>query len=250
MYNCKTSKGFTLIELSIVVVIIGLAVAGVLVGSNMRDTARLNQLISDLTSYRTSYEQFKNKYSSVPGDMVDAESYWGAGNTNNGDGDWQIVEDTEEYLAWQHLGLSGFLKNTLSGSRSLGGSNAPILGVEIPQGPYNLSGYRMVEYDADLITGVNYVSPANSIVAAAVGVATTDSKSLKRGVVSPQDAYSLDLKIDDGLPHQGKILGPRATSPFVTINCSVTQGDINSEYLVSNTEKDCQIVYLLEDLDE
>lgn len=62
------NKGFTLIELSIVLIIVGLLVGGILVGQSMIDSVRINRFVSDLKQYEIATKLFKNKFKKYPGD--------------------------------------------------------------------------------------------------------------------------------------------------------------------------------------
>lgn len=106
MYN----RGFSLAELSIVLIIIGLLVAGVSSGSKLVRASQLQGYMSDLNEHKIAYEGFQLAYDCIPGDCLVAESFFGASNTNNGDGD-RVIEwsDPERYNGWNHLALGGFI---------------------------------------------------------------------------------------------------------------------------------------------
>src|SRR5688572_10018529 len=71
-------RGFTLIELSIVLVIIALLVAGVLVGRELIKTSELRSLMTQVDQFKTATYTFRNKYNGLPGDITNAESIWGS----------------------------------------------------------------------------------------------------------------------------------------------------------------------------
>src|SRR3954471_15989161 len=67
--------GFTLIELSIVLVIIGLVVGGVLVGQDLIKAAQIRSAVSKIEKYNTAVHTFRTKYNALPGDIPNAASY-------------------------------------------------------------------------------------------------------------------------------------------------------------------------------
>jgi prepilin-type N-terminal cleavage/methylation domain-containing protein len=75
--NKKLHKGFTILELSIVLVIVGLLVAGVLGGQEIIKAMKVNSVISKMNEVTAAANSFKLKYDSLPGDMPDASDYWG-----------------------------------------------------------------------------------------------------------------------------------------------------------------------------
>jgi len=121
------TKGFTLVELSIVIVIIGLLVAGISAGKGLIDSAKLNAVVSDATKYQIAYNNFRGKYNAIPGDMATASGYFsncapGDNSKCNGNGDGVIQADSvacgsfsssihEGFVAWRHLYLGGFVQN-------------------------------------------------------------------------------------------------------------------------------------------
>lgn len=64
------SSGFTLVELSIVLVIIGLLIGGILVGQSMIASATINAQVSQLQQFQVLVDQFKDRYKSLPGDTT------------------------------------------------------------------------------------------------------------------------------------------------------------------------------------
>ena len=111
MYAYKKQSGFSLVELSIVLIIIGLLVAGVTGGSKLIEQTKLNKVIRDLNNYKTAFHTFRLTYDAYPGDLQDAYDYWGSScdsdaNKCNGNNNGLIDRNTESFRAWQHLGLS------------------------------------------------------------------------------------------------------------------------------------------------
>lgn len=91
-------NGFSLIEIAIVLVIIGILTASVTAGRYLIKQAELKSIMQQVVDYRTSVHNFRGKYYSWPGDMPNATSFWGTGvagicpdNLCNGNGDDRII---------------------------------------------------------------------------------------------------------------------------------------------------------------
>ena len=105
-------RGFTLVEIAIVLVIIGLLLGGVLKGQGLIDSARVKNIIQQSTSLTAAVNAYQDKFRALPGDDVQGTSH-APGATGNGNGDGQIAE---YQLAPQHLALSGFITGSFNGS--------------------------------------------------------------------------------------------------------------------------------------
>lgn len=241
MNNNKTNlSAFTLIEMSIVLVIIALIVAGVMQGVDVLENSKRMAIVSDMQQYKAAYDQFKEKYYSPPGDMSDAESVWGVAKTNNGDGD-NLIErnaNNDDYLAWQHLGLSNFINGYWTGS--LSGTNVePDL--DIPAGPYTKTAYRMFNSTSKILV------PANAITFGRV----RSSHNVDVGVLTPKQALSIDQKIDDKNPSEGQFITTSGVTPAggaIAVTQCVTAGASEEldTYNVSNKLGQCILTYYLE----
>ena len=79
-------RGFTLLEVAVVLVIIGLIMAGVTIGTNLVRAAELRKMSSDSERYIIAVRQFSEQYHALPGDMDNATSIWGARAGGTADG--------------------------------------------------------------------------------------------------------------------------------------------------------------------
>jgi prepilin-type N-terminal cleavage/methylation domain-containing protein len=89
--SLRDQKGFTLVEIAIVLVIIGLLIGGVLKGQSMIYNAKVKRLVKDMEGMRTAVLTYQDRYGMLPGDENDANSP--PGDTNNGDKDG-LLDDT------------------------------------------------------------------------------------------------------------------------------------------------------------
>ncbi len=86
-----SERGFTLVELSIVLVIIGLLIGAVLKGQELIESARLKSLMTQMNSYKTATQIFQDRYGALPGDFDEAQDILGA--SSGGDRDGEIDGD-------------------------------------------------------------------------------------------------------------------------------------------------------------
>lgn len=109
-------SGFTLVEIAIVLVIIGLLLGGILKGQELINSAKVKAIANDFRSIPTYIYGYQDKFKSLPGDDSAASTHvTGATNANaaalgNGviDGNWWPVAggDAESLLFWQHVRLA------------------------------------------------------------------------------------------------------------------------------------------------
>ena len=104
----KNQSGFTLIEIAIVLVIIGLLLGGVLKGQELINTARVRALNNTVDGVTAAWFSFQDRYRAYPGDYTQ-----GSVNLPNigrdGDGNGQIDTTAEASLVWSHLEAAGYL---------------------------------------------------------------------------------------------------------------------------------------------
>lgn len=88
----KNQNGFTLVEIAIVLVIIGLLIGGVLKGQSMIKNARVKRLVTDVDGLKAAVLTYQDRFGMYPGDENDTNAP--TGDTNNGDNDGWFDENT------------------------------------------------------------------------------------------------------------------------------------------------------------
>jgi prepilin-type N-terminal cleavage/methylation domain-containing protein len=115
----RQQRGFTLIEIAIVLVIIGLLLGGVLKGQELINSAKVKNLINDMRGTSTFVFAYQDRFRRLPGDDPAADTHVNGGTNattpansiGNGriNGAWNSTTQTDEsYLFWQHVRLAGF----------------------------------------------------------------------------------------------------------------------------------------------
>lgn len=223
-------RGFSLTEMSVVLVLIAFIIAAVMQGRNLIEGAKVRSIVSDISKYRVSINSFYGKYNQFPGDFNEAVAHWG-GTTEDGNNNGKIEflngESTaiyEGYRAWQHLSYAQMVDVPLSGSVS--GSTA-IVGTHVPEA--KTGGGFLLEYGVFGLTNVN---------ALILGVpAATDAAPVKvNGILTASQAMDVDSKIDDGKPSAGIVRGQDGSGAGEAGKC-VTSG----VYALNIEGKSCTI---------
>ena len=176
----KRQSGFTLIEIAIVLVIIGLLLGGVLKGQELITGARVRNLVQQQDGLKAAYFGFLDRYRALPGDYKSAKTTIN-GASEDGNADGQVTDAgtiKESVLVWEHLSKAGFINGSYIYSASPSDTSNP-------KNPY--ASFVQLVYDDVYGTG----TPAKR-------------HNLKTGAQVPVDiAAEVDRKIDDGAPYTG-----------------------------------------------
>jgi prepilin-type N-terminal cleavage/methylation domain-containing protein len=234
----KRRDGFTLIELSIVLVVIGLIVGGMLVGQNLINAAALRAQISQIEKYNTAANTFREKYGYLPGDITPqavtqfnfTASPTRAGTAGDGDGNGELdgTNGGSTTTSWNQGGESLYFWEDLStnshliegGFNTASGPNPAAACTSIATCsvyfPYAKIGNGAFVYVYSGYAGsAVYGGPTTGLGPNFFGVAIISSITLgnvSQGATFPapaltvSQAAAIDTKIDDGLPTTGNLL--------------------------------------------
>ena len=188
--NYKPQSGFTLVEVAIVLVIVGLLLGGILKGQELVSNARVRNVADQQNAVKAAYYAFQDRYRALPGDYNQAETNIpNVAPGSNGNGDAQIT-GAEVPQAWYHLTQAGFISCSQC-SNFPAGAIVPAAG----NSPLNaFGGVMQISYDRQ------YAAPGLAPGAALVPLVN----SLKSGTQVPSNLLAeIDRKIDDGNPETG-----------------------------------------------
>ena len=232
MATQRKQQGFTLIEIAIVLVIIGLLLGGILKGQELITSARVRNLISQQDGIKAAFYGFQDRYRALPGDYAAATTnIQGLGANQNGNNNGRVeVTATpvggsvvqEHILAWAHLSRSGFINGNYIFATTESDTTTP-------KNPYGRP--VRLAYDS------TYGDPA----------ATNPARhNLKSGNQIPVEITAeVDRKIDDGKPMTGSFVFSNyidgtatLTAPGAAPAC-VTATPFNWQLTGGTTSVDC-----------
>ena len=254
-------SAFTLVELSIVLVILCLLVGGVLSGQSLIRASQLRAVTTEYTNYNIALTGFRDKYLAVPGDMPNASSYWGlasaCGGSDtttsvcDGDGDMEVAvtaaNGTREFLMfWRELANAGLIEGSYTGMVNGGGAtqtNTP--GVNIPRSKLGNAGWGAASaYNGDWGSNSDgYMAPFPTVTGLLLFFGAPDTNSgdyfiPTQPIIKAEEAFNIDTKMDDGNPGTGIVTGNSMSSG----SCQTAD---NSAYLLSNPSIACNMVFQL-----
>lgn len=239
----KRASAFTLIELSIALVIIGLLVGGVLVGRDMIKAAELRGVLSQIERIDVAVSTFKLKYNCLPGDCAAATNFFPSSGCPNGNGDptatcngngngyvdsgnsggGGTTSTRREHLRfWQHLALAGLIEGQYTGVGGPGDSILHVLiGVNTPETPVSGLGISLWHHLPSTTTWTdNYGVNWGTFIHVLIVGAEMPSNRTSKGKLTVQQVRSLDNKVDDGLANNGWFRVRTGDSGQSTLGCT------------------------------
>jgi prepilin-type N-terminal cleavage/methylation domain-containing protein len=200
MYYNKKQSGFTLVEIAIVLVIIGLLLGGILKGQELINSARVRNIADQGSATQAAYFGFIDRYRQVPGDWAQAAATIGIGtaivsplaaNANASNGRLDANDYDEASGFWEQLSKAGFISGLYVGAGTAGnfldGTRAPVNAFNGTVALTRLTG-----------GGTDYQGLGGSRLAYIFG-----------GQVPVSIMRELDVKLDDGVPTTGVVRAVR-----------------------------------------
>jgi len=189
-------RGFTLVEIAIVLVIIGLLLGGILKGQEMITQAKIKNVMADMTGISAAMYGYQDRYRALPGDDKNATRWSTAPAAVPGNGDGVIngkylsTTATDESMAfWDHLRKAGFVSGT--------GTDQPFnavsgkMGVQTGDGPAATS---PATAPGTVLAGPSSAAPISSLILCSANL-------------PDKIAISVDSQTDDGIGTSGTVRG-------------------------------------------
>lgn len=252
-------QGFSLVELSIVLVILGLLVGGVLTGQSLIKAAELRAITTEYDKYQAAMHTFRDKYFQLPGDMSNATSFWGAAHATpatcrttastttatcdgNADGAVNSVDGgttySEQHRFWQHLANAGLLEGSYTGVAGAGGINHVVPGTNAPRSKFTNAGWS-AWWSPSIVSGdATYFEGSYGNLFVLGGSSTTASTNT--AIFRPEDLWNVDTKMDDGKPGLGALRTVEAQT-----NCNTTAVAATAAYRLDYTSAACTAFLLM-----
>ena len=241
--SSPSQKGFTLVELAIVMIIIGLLIGGILKGQQLIYNSRIKSVATQLQGIQAAQNIFRDTYKALPGDLPRAtQRLTTCGPANfcvNGNGDGLVgvrlnqstgATGSENIQYWKHLAMADLINGVIPSadpdpttlawgvtnpSTTMGGGMNALMMVsplEVGTGPGDFGGRGVI-------------------------IMLTATPGTTTWFLTPQDARAIDLILDDGGPNSGIVTAEYATSSFCDVDAP------GNNYRLDITTPQC-ILYL------
>ena len=250
--------GFSLVELSIVLVILGLLVGGVLSGQSLIHAAELRSVSTEYNRYYAAAHTFRDKYFAYPGDISNATKFWGATascpgtagtgtQTCDGNGDGLIgpagaaSQYGEMQTFWQHLANAGLIEGTYTGIAGTSGGYDVTPGINEPRSKFSsASGWMVLNWG--IVADGNWGRFGGDYTNAISFGGASGGNYVSGRIMTATDAWNIDTKMDDGNPAAGKVWAG-AYGPNCTITTSTAYDKSTAAYYLTGSTLDCPLYF-------
>lgn len=243
-YKNYNRYGFSLMEMSIVVAIIGLIVASVATGFNLVHSAKIRNTITSLENFKKSTYNFIDQYNYFPGDMPNASKFWGTyqsgqiiqgADDGNGNGFVESDNSLEDLYYWRHLSLSKNISGNYTGKPE---STSPLKKYKSKVNAPGSEAFKKVLFSFETHNKSEIWGTTGNAFRLAAPLISSNN-NLRKGAISVKDAYSIDTKIDDGKASYGDIYAIGDNSCVD----GVAGTDSKAKYMLNHKGEDCTIIY-------
>ncbi|MFM9889085.1 MAG: type II secretion system protein [Rickettsiales bacterium] len=264
-----SQKAFTLVEMAIVLVIIGLLVGAVFAGQSLLRNSQVTQVLTDAKTYATAIQQFKDKYAYLPGDFPEATRVWGrlkatadcvtnssasldaTGGVCDGDGNGIMNgvasaagASSESFQLWRQLQLAGFITGSFTGLNGpLNTNYDTIPKTNVPSGAIANTGFWHYSWGYSPASTTFYEGNYDNTLAYGGRVA---NDWIHGPALYGKEAFALDTKVDDGLPPTGTIrtLAQSWQLGVNGVSCTSSDTAASATYTKGDTSPTCFLLFM------
>ena len=254
-FSSKKSA-FSLIELSIVLIIIGLLIAGVTGGASLIKSSQLRSVMGEARGFAVAVNAFYSQFNGLPGDFPTAIGTSLGGN-NTSTIDYYATASaagSESANAWVALRTIGAVDSISLATPLIATTNPQFGSTAIATAPASKIQSAGWVFDYRNYTEGVIASPANQnvviLTSAITGIASPATTTpilgtnISTAALAGSDALSIDSKIDDGFANAGKV---RGINPGAAVNgggnCYTYINNANATYITTGTSKICALSY-------
>ncbi len=222
----KKQAGFTLVELAVVMIIIGLLIGGVLKGQELIANAQVASTVSQIKGVDAAVSTFRDTYSAVPGDMINAAGAAGrlpnctAAPCVNGNGDGRLgvlpnaagANAGESLAFWAHLNAA----DLVAGVQNV---NTATFGQALPASPVGgglVAGFTNTGAIAGQTSAANPRGGLYVVLRSQPGAPAAAANA----AITTTQAARIDRKMDDGSPNGGTVVAIGAAAGTGAGNCA------------------------------
>lgn len=205
----RSQRGFTIVEISIVMIVVGLLIGGILGGQELYQNQQVRSIQNQTVEIDAAFSMFKKAYGELPGDLSDPATLPNctiAPCSTPGDGDGRInaailawnpplALNDERVTAWAHLKAAKFLSGYRGGTTIEPGDALPD---NARKGPF-LTGVAEQNSAWRALLGQNIIFPAAS------ALKTGGVGDSWRDLMTVNEVRQIDTKIDDGVAASGRL---------------------------------------------
>ncbi len=237
--------GFTLVELAIVMIIIGLLIGGVLKGQELIANAEVTASVSQVKATESAMSTFQDAYANLPGDMTNPAARipnctGECARVGNANGLIEPLPGAAQTLAmeaqtfWSQLAAADILGGVIADSPAV----VPTPGQTHPEFPSG-GALRVGYHVGGVITGQTAAAgqSAGHYVNSTLALANIATNTQADSALSPGQASRIDSKIDDGQPNTGSVLG-NGQAAAGTTSCALGTG-VTDVYNTAQTSLNC-----------
>lgn len=240
------SSGSSLVELSVVLVILGLLAGGVLSGQALIRAAGLRSVVTEYERYISATQTFRDKYFALPGDMTNDQAFWDIADvtpsvcvttastdkkTCNGNGNGKIdgnaAGSNEVFRFWQHLANAGLIEGTYDGIAHGASSTHASTAENSPKGKLSNGYWHIAGW------GIQSGNPSRFAMdygnTLSIGGILTDNWPATP-LFKPPELWNIDKKIDDGRPGYGSLVAYR----WGTCTTATSETELSADYKLDN----------------